>query len=118
MNKETTIRSISGIQIIEINGRFDAHQVPAVQTVIENEMAQGANHLLVNLAGVNFIDTRALSLLVTGMKRCRQNEGDLRVCSLQQPVHIIFELTGLGRAFQIFEDEATAVASFTPIAAS
>lgn len=112
MNQETTVRSINGVQIVDVNGRFDAHQVPAVQAVIENEIAQGATQLLVNLVGVNFIDTRALSLLVTGMKRCRQNGGDLRICALQQPVHIIFELTGLGRAFQIFEDEAAAVASF------
>jgi anti-anti-sigma factor len=100
------------VQIIRIHGRFDAHQVGQIKHELEAHLAQGDVHLVVNLQAAHFVDTRALSLLVTGMKRCRQQGGDLRICALQQPVRIIFELMHFDRAFQIFESEAEAVASF------
>src|ERR671929_137943 len=58
-------------------------------------------HVVVNLAGVKFVDSTALAALVRSMKRCRQQGGDLHLCGLQQPVRIIFELTRLDRAIEI-----------------
>ena len=55
----------------------------------------------------------ALSALVEGMKRSRQLEGDLRLCNLQQPVRMIFELTRLDRAFEIFSSEEEAIQAFS-----
>ena len=56
----------------------------------------------------SFVDSSALALLVKGMKHCRQGGGDLALCSLQQPVKVIFELTRLDKAFGIYstQDEA------------
>ncbi len=65
-----------------------------------------------NLAGVQFVDSTALATLVQGMKRCRQLKGDLRLCGLQQPVRMIFELTRLDKAFEIFSGEDEAIQAF------
>ena len=51
-------------------------------------------------------------MLVQGMKRCRERDGDLRLCALQQPVRMIFELTRLDRAFEIYQSEEDAVQAF------
>lgn len=112
MRNQFVTRTVNEIQVVALDGRFDAHVVPEVQKWLDEQRQQGARHILVNLQGVHFIDTRALSLLVTGMKRCREAEGDLRLCSLQQPVQIIFELMHLDAAFAIFKDEAEALRAF------
>jgi anti-anti-sigma factor len=112
MSNQTITRTVNEIQIMELHGRFDAHVVPNVQKWLEEQQQQGMNRILVNMKGVTFIDTRALSLLVTGLKRSRQADGDLCLCSLQQPVQIIFELMHLDKAFEIFKDEAEALSSF------
>lgn len=106
---EIILRSRGAITVLELNGRFDAHTVPQVKK--ELERASGPN-IVVNLSGVHFIDSAGLSVLVSGMKRCRQDGGDLHLCGLQQPVQIIFELTKLYRAFETFSDEREAVAAF------
>ncbi len=111
-NNQLNTQSVDGVEILALTGRFDAHQVPKVQAWLTEQEAQNRMHILINLNGVTFIDTRALSLLVTGMKRCRQNGGDLRLCALPQPVLIIFEMTHLDRAFAIFGGQNQAVASF------
>jgi anti-sigma B factor antagonist len=103
-------RTIGSVAVLELSGRFDAHMAPAVlEWYGQLQTAQ----VVVNLAGATFIDSSALAALAGGMKRCRQREGDLRLCALQQPVQVIFELTRMVRAFEIFASEAEAVASFS-----
>ena len=47
------------------------------------------------------------------LKRCQQLQGDLFLCGLRRPVYVIFELTRLDRAFNIFVDEEHAIRAFT-----
>jgi anti-sigma B factor antagonist len=105
-------RSTGNIQILELNGRFDAHVVPPVAEWLEHISANDPAQVIIDLSRVNFVDSTALATLVKGMKRCRQQNGDLRLCCLQQPVRIIFELTRLDKAFEIYPDEDEAVNAF------
>jgi anti-sigma B factor antagonist len=101
------------VRVLELKGRFDAYEAPPVKEWL-NEAATSANptQVVVNLAQVDFIDSTGLATLVQGMKHCRQQRGDLHLCALQQPIRIIFELTRLDKAFQIFTEEDEAVKAF------
>ena len=101
----------SGIATLVISGRFDAHQVNQVQQEFDALLTPGARFIILDLSGVEFIDSSALAVIVRGMKRCRERNGELLLCGLRQPVHIIFELARMDRAFRIFEDEAGAQAA-------
>lgn len=104
-----TTHSVGNVSVLELSGRFDAHMAPEV---IDWYGQLPSPSVIINLANVHFIDSSALSALVGGMKRCRQRNGDLKLCGLQQPVRIIFELTRMNRAFDIFATEAEAIAAF------
>jgi anti-sigma B factor antagonist len=112
---KVTTRTITHppVAILELAGRFDAYEEPQVKQWLDKEAAVASARLIVNLAQVNFVDSTALATLVQGMKHCRQQNGDLYLCHLQQSVRIIFELTRLDKAFEIFLDEAEAIAAFT-----
>lgn len=97
--------------ILIVSGRFDAHAVPEFQQWIAQVANGKTPRAVVNLKGATFLDTPALAALVNGMKRCREKDGDLVLCSLQDPVRIIFELTRLEKAFNIYADEDAAVAA-------
>ena len=107
------IKGLKGrVMVMQIKGRFDAHEVEPVNAWIQEVIEQGKVKVVVNLEGVNFIDSTALSTLVRGMKKCREKQGDLHLCCLQQPVRVIFELTRLDKAFDIYATEAEASQSF------
>ena len=99
------------VLVLALNGRFDAHQVSAVKERLDAALKESPN-IVIDLAEVGFMDSAALATLVQGMKYCRQQSGDLRICNLQQPVRVIFELTRLDKAFQLFESQAAAIESF------
>ncbi len=100
------------IKILELAGRFDAYEVPPVKESLQKGAQKKPAQVVINLGQVNFVDSSALATLVQGMKHCRENNGDLHLCHLQQPVRIIFELTRLDKAFAIFATEEEAVAAF------
>ena len=102
----------NNLPVLQLKGRFDAHEVEPVNTWLVEQSKAGNIKLIVNLEGVNFIDSTALSALVRGLKLCREQNGDLHVCSLLQPVRVIFELTRLDKAFDIFQTEEDAAKGF------
>jgi anti-sigma B factor antagonist len=106
---ELQTRYHNPVKVLELAGRFDAHTVPAVNGWLKEAMAGSQPQVVINLAQVHFVDSAALAALVNGMKQCNKREGAFRLCSLQQTVRIIFELTRLDKAFDIFDSEEDAV---------
>ncbi|MBZ0303751.1 MAG: STAS domain-containing protein [Anaerolineae bacterium] len=105
-----TSHTTGDISILELSGRFDAANVTVVARWFEEHPE--VRRIVVNLRGVGFVDSSGLATLVKGLKRCRQNGGDLYLCELQPPVVIIIELTRLDKAFKSFADEQAAVNAF------
>lgn len=99
------------VSVIEISGRFDAHVAPEFEKWLDENLPSTSVYLIVDLEKVNFIDSSALAILVRGMKRYREKGGDLSLCNLQQPVHIIFELTRMDFAFNIHDSVAKAISA-------
>lgn len=106
---EIKSRTPESIVVLELKGRFDAFAVPDVKQWFDSQPK--TNKIVVNMEGVHFIDSSGLSSLVKGLKQSRLNGGDLVLCGMQQAVKIIFELTRLDKAFDIYEDEKAAVAA-------
>jgi anti-sigma B factor antagonist len=110
------IQSQTQIQIIPINGRMDAYAAEKnrklINSVLDSKFLSAPN-LVINLEQVNFIDSTGLSLLVQTLKKAREHNGDVRLCSMQQSVRMIFELTRLDKVFEIFVSEEEAVRAFS-----
>lgn len=98
----------SAIQVVALQGRLDAHQGKQVDAQLAAAIRTGG-HMVVNLSKVHFIDSTGIAVLVKGMKHQREQEGELVLCELQQPVRIIFELTRLDKMFTIYPTEREAL---------
>ena len=98
-----TIENQPTTTLVALDGRFDAHEVDGFRAQLDEVIDDGNVSLTVDLAAVNFIDSSALAELVRGMKHARERGGDLILRSPSDPVRVIFELTGLNRAFVITE---------------
>lgn len=100
------------VTMIQIVGRIDSHSVHRLrQQLAQSAERQGAN-IVLDLGGVDFIDSSGLAAIVHGMKQCRATGGDLRLCKLHQSVRMVLELTRLDRALDIFPNQEGALRSF------
>lgn len=109
---EFTTRNAGDVYVLDLKGRFSSSEIPEVGGWLDSTTANPNVKLLVNLTAVTFIDSSALAVLIKGLKRCRQQSGELFLCGVEGPVRVIFELTRLDKAFSIYKDEAEALAAF------
>lgn len=68
-------------------------------------------HLLVNLAGIQFITSSVLSELIQALRLSTKHGGGLRVCGVTEYVASVFEVTHLDKTFNLgsaVEDAAAA----------
>ena len=109
---EIKSHNAENVMVLELDGRFDAYETPKVSQWLSEHIAPDTARLVVNLNAVNFIDSIALAVLVKTIMRCKENGGDLHLCSVSKPVRIILELTLLHKVFSIYDDESSAISSF------
>ncbi len=102
----------NGVVVVAVEGEIDAETSPQLRERFDELLAEGEQSYVIDMAGVEFIDSSGLSAFVTLFKRVRIGEGDVRLCGLRPEVLKIFELTRLNRVFDIFEALAEAVRSF------
>jgi anti-sigma B factor antagonist len=81
-------------------------------------MEQGKKHIVLNLAGVDFIDSSGLGELVRTHATVRSHGGQLKIVNPSKHVHDLLKMTKLERVLDIEQDEASALNSFDPGQAS
>ena len=65
--------------------------------------------LVVNLAGVSFMDSTGTGVLVGVWHRIRTTNGTLAIAAPSREVSAVLELTGLSRTFPVYQSESEAV---------
>jgi anti-anti-sigma factor len=109
------ITIIKNVSVLKPKGRFDAYQVPNIDTCLETALKQSAC-IVMDFSEVIFTDTRALAMMVKWLKKTREQDGDLKLCELQKSVKVILELSRLNQAFNIYDNLNDAVEAFQDIA--
>ena len=71
--------------------------------------AAGAKTVLLNFAGLEYMNSGGIGLLVTLLIRAKRANQRLLACGLSEHYLQIFELTRLNDAIGIFADEASAL---------
>jgi anti-sigma B factor antagonist len=96
--------------VLAVKGEIDVYTAPRLREQLVELVSQGHRHIVVDLEGVDFLDSTGLGVLVGGLKRVRSNGGDLSLVCTQPRILKVFEITGLTTVFSISRsvDEATA----------
>jgi anti-sigma B factor antagonist len=103
------IQTERGIAVVAASGELDAATAPEFEAALGQAIGGGAKHVLIDLAGVSFIDSSGLATLVRALKRSRAGKGDLVLAGLRPAVRKVFDLTRLDKAFDIYSSRAEAV---------
>ena len=99
----------SGLGVAHLTGRLDIASAADAKRAFGEAIAEGNPRLIVDLAGVSFIDSSGLSTLVSGLRTARQAGGDLRIAAAGSQPAALFALTSLDQVFRLYPsvDEAT-----------
>lgn len=98
---ELTVSEREGETVLSASGELDVNTAPELREHLSRLINGGARQITVDLAEVSFVDSTALSVLVSALKRLRQADGDLALASPNPSVRRVFEITGLTRLFTV-----------------
>lgn len=97
--------------IISVTGEIDVYTAPTLRERLNEVVAHGQYQLIVDMAGVDFLDSTGLGVLVGGLKRARSHEGSLQLVCDQEKILKVFRITGLTKVFPIHASLAEALAN-------
>lgn len=91
-------------QVIRPSGILDSTQAHQFRSEVSEAVDQGSRVILIDLKDVTFMDSSGLAALVLALKTVRSVNGKFCVCSINDQVKMLFELTSMTRVFEIFEN--------------
>lgn len=113
MNFKMETRTVeSKPPIIELEGEVDVYTAPQLKQQMISLLESGARDLVVDLTRVDYLDSTALGVLIGGLKRMRERDGNMSLVCPSPRIRRVFEITGLDKIFEIFNtsEDATQTA--------
>lgn len=102
---------VPGVTVIAVSGEIDVYTAPKLREKLMGLVEAGSYQLVVDMEGVEFLDSTGLGVLVGGLKRVRAQDGWIDLVCTQSRILRIFKITGLNKVFSIFDSVSEAVAA-------
>ena len=79
---------------------------------VDQMIEAGRRQFVIDLSGVNYIDSAGVGMLVAESKRVTQQGGSMRLARLTARSHHLLAMLKLKFVFEVYDDVDTAVRSF------
>ncbi|HZA77251.1 MAG TPA: STAS domain-containing protein [Acidimicrobiales bacterium] len=110
MELRTEVSEIAGWTVVSVYGELDVATSPSLRERLIRLVGDGSPRLVLDLEGVDFLDSTGLGTIVSALKRARTHGGDLRLVCTEARIRRLFEITGLDKAVPLHASLDDAIA--------
>jgi anti-sigma B factor antagonist len=104
---------LDGVLVLEARGRVTlGAETDALRQRLKSAGESGHAHIVLDLAGVDYIDSAGLGTLVAGAASVRRAGGELKLANLTSRVHDLLQITRLSTLFEVHDSLDKARSSF------
>jgi anti-sigma B factor antagonist len=115
MSFTAAIREIRGVTIIDMVGRVTLGEGSTLlRDLVRQNLETGHKKIILNMDGINYIDSTGLGELVSAYRLVKSQDGELKLMNLNKKVSDLLQITRLYAVFDVHNNEGQAVASFHP----
>jgi anti-sigma B factor antagonist len=126
MTMNCDIRQLDDVTVLDLTGRFTLAEVVTfgrgsdlvLGETIRDMCKKGRKKILLNLAGVTYMDTSGIGQLLGTLTSARRQGVELKLLRPNKQLLELLKLSKLDTVFDIKEEEAAAIASFSRGAAA
>lgn len=111
---QARVRESHPVPVIELSGEINSSAEEALNLAFARASESGPKALLLNFAGVSYMNSTGIALIVGLLAQARKKRIELRVSGLTEHYRHIFSITRLSDFMSIYDDEASAVSDAGP----
>ena len=106
-------RQAGDITVLDMDGRITIGEGSiSLRSAVRRLLEEGKKNILLNLAGVGYIDSSGIGELVSSYTAIKNNQGQLKLLSLTEKLRDLLTITKLLTVFDAYDTEAEALESF------
>jgi anti-anti-sigma factor len=102
------------LRILGLSGRLDTETAVDVELALQDLLAAGERHFLLDLGAIGYVSSAGLRVLLGLAKQLDGGKGTLKLCGLNATVKQVFEVAGFSKLFTIMPDRAAALKMLPP----
>lgn len=95
-------------EVLTVTGEIDMATAPRFRQRLLAVISDGAQNVVIDLSGVDFIDSTGLGVLMGAAKRVRIAGGDIRLVMTGSRLADLIEITRLDRVLDVFDSVSAA----------
>jgi anti-sigma B factor antagonist len=108
-----TERQAGDVTVLDMAGKITIGEGSvALRSAIRRLLEEGRKKILLNLAGVGYIDSSGIGELVSSYTAIGKEQGQLKLLNLTQKLQDLLAITKLLTVFDVYESEADALNSY------
>lgn len=106
-------RQAGDVTVLDMDGKVTIGEGSvALRTAIRRLLEEGKKKILLNLAGVGYIDSSGIGELVSSYTAIGKENGQLKLLKLTQKLRDLLAITKLLTVFDVYDSEAEALNSY------
>ncbi len=114
MSVKLNSRQVGNVTVLDLAGRITLGEGSStMRDALKDVLAQGHNKILLNLGEVSYIDSSGIGELVSAFTTVTNQGGQLKLLGLNKRVKDLLQITKLYTVFEVFDEESTAMRSYT-----
>ena len=113
---QMSVRPGRACTVVRVSGELDMDTSPMLEDCLREVIDAGARRVVLDLAGVAFMDSSGLSLLVLTHRRLADVGGRLCLADVRETVRYVLVLSALDRVLGMYESVAAAEDDMPPLA--
>lgn len=109
---ELTEEKKGDILIFRVKGRLDAISSPTAEKKVFDSINSGQYKLLLDFAGVNYLSSAGMRMLLSTTKKLKTLSGKLVVCCINPNVMDVLRMSGFDHVLELTKTEDEALRRF------
>ncbi len=107
-----SVKTTNEVKVLAFEGKLDTQTSPDAEQQLTRLIEEGENKFLVNFEKLDYIGSAGLRVLLVVAKQLKTTDGELRICSLNEVVKEVFDISGFTTIFKVFGSESEALDGF------
>ena len=106
-------RQAGDVTVLDMSGKITIGEGSvSLRAAIRRLLEEGKKRILLNLAGISYVDSSGIGELVSSYTAINKEGGQLKLLNLTQKIQDLLTITKLLTVFDVYESEADALNSF------